>query len=263
MKLSMVSSCFYKPFRENGMTMIDVIKVAKEIFDIDMVEMVHWMTYANTNPENVNTRENMDNIKEALNKYGVAVLNMCIDVGNISQLDKGKRREDIEKIKEWIDWAAYLGSRAARPHAGFQPEGMLDLNITVDSFKELCDYAGEKGLNVLMENFDGVASDPDNMIEIFERVNRPNFKIIADFDNFPAEIRYQGLDKIFDLDIHSVHVKTFEFDEQGEQIKYDFSKCIEIVKKHNYRGYMSVEYEGQGNSIEGIKKTIALLKKYM
>lgn len=60
-----------------------------------------------------------------------------------------------------------------------------------------------------------------------------------------------------------MHVKTFEFDEQGEQIKYDFSKCIEIVKKHNYRGYMSVEYEGQGDSIEGIKKTIALLKKYM
>lgn len=297
MKIGVSSWSMNKEFINKRMTMVDLIRVVKEEFRADAVEMVHWMV-GNVSEENakkvkfaleqwsspdkdpvkmdraitgfmevmedvsLNKPDNLEEVKKALEKYGIQVLNMPIDYGNISSLDEGKRKADLAVIKSWIDVAAYLGSKGARVNTGHQPEGCFDLSITADSYRELAEYSQTKGVALIMENHGGMSADPKNILKLFEMVGHPNFRMCPDFGNFDPAIRYEALDMIFNNPI-LVHAKTYEFDENGNHVQFDFDKCMGIAKKHNYHGYYSVEFEGPGDQREGVQKTIELLKKHM
>ncbi|MBS4196282.1 sugar phosphate isomerase/epimerase family protein [Lederbergia citri] len=296
MKIGVSSWSMNKEFIEKGMTMVDFVRVVKEEFGADAVEMVHWMVgdldsesaekmkfaleqFSNPDkdPEKIqqaiggfmevmenvslNKPKNLDDVKAALEKHGVQVLNMPIDYGNISGLDEEKRKSDLEVIKSWIDVASYLGSKGARVNTGQQPEDVFDLSITANSYRELAEYAETKGVALVLENHGGMSADPKNIIKLFEMVNHPNFRICPDFGNFDPDIRYEAIDMIFNNPI-LVHAKTYEFNEDGSHVQFDFEKCMAIAKKHNYDGYYSVEFEGPGDQREGVQKTIDLLKKY-
>jgi sugar phosphate isomerase/epimerase len=295
MKIGVSSWSLNREFIGKGMNMVDFIRVVKEEFHADAVEMVHWMVgkvtpenaekmkfafeqFSNPNkdPEtmkaaiggfmsvmddmSLNKPDNLEQIKAALDQYGVRVLNMPIDYGNISGLDEEKRKSDLAVIKTWIDVAAFLGSKGARVNTGSQPQGIFDLSITAASYRELAEYAQGKGLAIVLENHGGMSADPQNILKLFEMVDHPNFRVCPDFGNFEPAIRFEALDMIFNNPI-LVHAKAYEFDEKGDHVQFDFGKCMEIAKKHNYDGYYSVEFEGPGEQYDGIRKTIALLKR--
>lgn len=301
MKIGVSGWSLHKEFFKGNIDILDFIRIAKEDFGLDAIEIIHWMV-GNPSAEsreklksvfsgleaassivdesekrkhigatfgifgqvmseiNANGTRDLNEVKAALDKYGVKVLNMPIDTGNISQLDEEKRKEDLALIKKWIDAAAFLGSKGARINTGHQPEGVFDLSITAASYRELAEYAETKGVTLVIENHGGMSADPKNIVKLFEMVNHPNLRICPDFGNFEAGIRYEALDMIFNDPI-LIHAKTYSFDENGEHVEFDFRRCMEIAKKHNYDGYYSIEFEGDGDQYEGVKKTINLLKK--
>jgi sugar phosphate isomerase/epimerase len=296
MKIGVSSWSLNKEFIDSGMNMVDFVRIVKEEFEADAVEMVHWMV-SDIRPEDaakirfaleqwsspeqdpekmqqanagfmevmrnvsLNKPSNLDQVKAALETYGVRVLNMPIDYGNISNPDAAQRKADLAVIKSWIDVAADLGSAGARVNTGHQPEGFFDLTITANSYRELAEYAQKKGVALVLENHGGMSADPKNILKLFDMVNHPNFRICPDFGNFDAEIRYEAIDMIFNNPI-LVHAKTYEFDESGDHVTFDFNRCMEIAKKHSYDGYFSIEFEGPGDQREGIQKTIELIRKH-
>lgn len=296
MKIGVSSWSLNKEFVDNGMTMADFVRTAKEKFGLDAVEMVHWMvgtvspenavklkaaldvfSSPDKNPEAIQkaiggfmsameemslTKPDLTQVKDALRKYGVKVLNMPIDYGNISGLDEEKRKADLAVIKAWIDVAAELGSAGARVNTGHQPQGVFDLTVTANSYRELAEYAQSKGVALVLENHGGMSADPENILKLFEMVNHPNFRICPDFGNFDPDIRYEALDRIFNNPI-LVHAKTYVFDENGDHVPFDFARCMGIAREHGYDGYYSIEFEGPGDQSEGIQKTINLLNKLL
>jgi sugar phosphate isomerase/epimerase len=294
-KIAVSSWSLHNEFFQSKMNMVDFIRIAKEEFGVNTIEMVHWMVceldpedkeiiksvgniselktqeekmeafgkiFGVLNKVSLNFPKNLDKIKKALDQYGVEVVNMPIDYGNISQLDEEKRKADLAVIKIWIDVAATLGSKGARVNTGSQPEGVFDLSIPAASYRELAEYAETKGVAIVLENHGGMSADPKNILKLFELVNHPNFRICPDFGNFAAEIRYEAIDMIFNNPI-LVHAKAYSFDEKGSHNEFDYDRCMEITNKHNYKGYYSVEFEGTGDQFEGIQKTITLLKRYI
>jgi sugar phosphate isomerase/epimerase len=295
MRIGVSSWSMNRAFFKGEMDIISFIRAAREEFGVDGIETVHWMIpnmpeqvenvakaaslFGSTDPavqkkagemfmESMGAISrtfpaNLDKVKEALAKYDIKVLNMPIDYGNISQPDDGKRREDLSVIRMWIDVAAQLGSGGARVNTGSQPEGMFDLKITAASYRELAEYAATKGMALILENHGGMSADPDNILKLFKMVDHPNFRICPDFGNFADDIRYEALEKIFTLEPILVHAKTYDFNDRGEQDKFDFGRCMEIAGKHHYDGWYSVEFEGwTGDQPDGIKRTIALLKRH-
>lgn len=296
MKIGVSSWSLNKEFVYHGMTMADFVRAAREDFGLDAVEMVHWMVGAvgpeqkekikfaldvfsgqNRDPEALqqaiggfmavmeelsHTKPDLTETKAAMARHGVKVLNMPIDYGNISGLDDAQRKSDLAVIKSWIDVAAELGSTGARVNTGHQPEGVFDLSITADSYRELAEYAQGKGVALVLENHGGMSADPKNILKLFEMVNHPNFRICPDFGNFEDGIRYEALDMIFHNPI-LVHAKTYAFDDNGDHVPFDFARCVGIAKAHGYDGYYSIEFEGSGDQREGVKKTIALLNKLL
>ena len=59
----------------------------------------------------------------------------------------------------------------------------------------------------------------------------------------------------------AVSAKSHEFDHNGNEIKTDYYKMMEIVLESGYNGYVGIEYEGNNHTeIEGIRLTLDLLK---
>jgi len=215
--------------------------------------------------------EYLAKLKGALDEAGVSVVNVPIDVGNISVDNPDWRAEDIAEIKTWIDVAEYMRSPRVRVNSGhpggaaFGPAalGDFDLSVTIASYKELAAYCQAKGMTLLLENHGGISADPRNIIKLVEGVASPTFKLCPDFGNFAEEVRYEGLEMMFPY-AAVVHAKTHDFNEAGEQDRFDFGRCMEIMKASGYDGPVSIEFEGQeGDQYEGIALSKALIERYL
>jgi len=215
--------------------------------------------------------EYLAELKGALDEAGVLVVNMPIDVGNISLENPDWRAEDIAEIKTWIDVAEYMRSPCVRVNSGhpggviFGPAelGDFDLSVTIASYKELAAYCQAKAMTLLLENHWGISADPQNIIKLVEGVASPAFKLCPDFGNFDEEVRYRGLETMFPY-AAMVHAKTYDFNETGGQDTFDFGHCMEIMKASGYDGPISIEFEGQqGDQYEGIALSKALIERYL
>jgi sugar phosphate isomerase/epimerase len=99
-----------------------------------------------------------------------------------------------------------------------------------------------------------------------KRVAHPRIGTLPDFGNFrlretPEEWydRYQGVRELMPF-ARAVSAKSHDFDESGRETKTDFLEMMRIVLDAGYRGYVGIEYEGEGLSeAEGVEKTKALL----
>lgn len=209
-------------------------------------------------------------VKGALVEAGVSVVNVPIDVGNISIENPDWRAEDIAEIKTWIDVAEYMGSPCVRVNSGhpggivFGPVdlGEFDLSVTIASYQELAAHCQSRGMTLLLENHWGISADPQNILRLVEGVASPAFKLCPDFGNFDEEVRYKGLEMMFPY-AAMVHAKTYDFTEAGEQDQFDFGRCMEIMKASGYDGPISIEFEGEkGDQYEGIALTKALIERY-
>ena len=93
-------------------------------------------------------------------------------------------------------------------------------------------------------------------------MNHPRCGTLPDFGNFHEYDRYKGTDELMPF-AKGVSAKSHDFDDKGDEIHTNYRKMMEIVvKKHNYHGFVGVEYEGSKISeLEGTKATKALLEK--
>jgi len=160
-----------------------------------------------------------------------------------------------------------LGSKAVRVNTESvitrerKQQKPSSLDMAIRSYTELSNYAQELNLKLLLENHGGLSSDPENILRIVESVNHSSFGLCADFGNFEEAMRYDGLRKMAPY-TWMVHAKTYDFDEKGEVPQFDFSRCLAIFRDSGFDGFISVEFEGQGEQYQGVQRTIDLIHKY-
>lgn len=204
----------------------------------------------------------LDKVNRGLAAGAVRVLNVPIDIGDISHPDPVARARDIETIKQWIKAAAYLGSPAVRVNSGVSATAAA-LPVTIQSYRALVSFG--KGLNVrvLLENHGGMSNDPSVIARIIDGVNSfYYFRLSPDFGNWDPVIRHDGL-RMMMPHAYIVHVKTYDFDEQGEQHQFDFAECMRIVRDADFQGPLSIEFEGDGDQFEGTSRSLDLVKRYL
>ena len=72
---------------------------------------------------------------------------------------------------------------------------------------------------------------------------------------------YKGVGELMPY-AKAVSAKSYDFDENGNQPKIDYTKMLQVVKDAGYTGFVGVEYEGENLSeIDGINATKELLIK--
>lgn len=201
----------------------------------------------------------VDLFAEGLRAADMKLVNIPIDVGNISDRDARRRAHDLRAIQSWIDVAAELGSPNVRVNTGRQ-EPPFDMDITIDSYRQLADYAAARGVRILLENHGGISADAQNIIKLGEAVGWDRFGTCPDFGNFPPDLRYDSLTLIAPY-AGMAHAKALDLDANLEMPEYDFYRCVRILQDAGYDGYWSAEFEGQGEQYAGTAANLQALRR--
>lgn len=244
-------------------------RVVKDRYGISAVELcqMHFVTYDFGFAFPAQESYFLDAVRIAAERDNITIVNVPVDVGNISQIDETRRMFDLAVVKTWMAAAKRIGSQAVRINTESvitrEQAGQVEvsLSMTKESFKRLAEYAEELDIQLLLENHGGLSSDPDNIVEIVKAVNSDHFGLCADLGNFSDDVRAKGLKKMASY-TKLVHAKTYDFNENGEIREFNFGNCLQIFKNIGYNGYISVEFEGKGDQWDGVQRTIELIEKY-
>jgi sugar phosphate isomerase/epimerase len=218
----------------------------RETFGLDAVEVIQ-------RDVSKGDSDGIDRLKDGLAAAGVVLVSLPLDSGHISRPDPAKRERDLRLIELWIDAAAYLGCPVVRVNSR---DG--DLDLAIDAYQRLVDYGRTAGVAVAMENHGGLSADRATARTILARV--PGLVTSPDFGNFAEAERYDVLAE-WAPRARIVHAKTFDFDADGRMTAFDFARCIRIMEDSGYDGYYSLEFEGRGDQVDGIKRSLVLIRE--
>lgn len=186
---------------------------------------------------------------------------------NIADMNEELRREGIRVAKLWMDAAKQIGVKSMRVNTGgpqIIPASVINegypqnmeiapyLKNAIESFKQMADYGEKAGVKVTIENHWGLAANPINIRIIINEVNSPYCEASPDFSNWEHEyMLYHGLEVLMPVTKSMCHAKRWtRFPD------VDIPRCVKVLNDAGYKGYISTEYEGGGDPVEG---TIKLL----
>jgi sugar phosphate isomerase/epimerase len=179
------------------------------------------------------------------------------------QGDAAKRAQALDDIKKWTDATEALGAPHLRIFAGKPPSGVpvaQALDWCVETMKPACEYAGSKGITLGVENHDGVTQHADVCLELMHRVDSPYGGINLDITNFLAdsdEDQYRQIEACIPYATHT-HIRD-RFGDSHHLI--DFDRVWQMFAKGGYKGFMSVEYEGEEDAATGVPKLLGRIRE--
>jgi sugar phosphate isomerase/epimerase len=212
--------------------------------------------------------KDLEQFRATVERSHGAVVNIAVD-GDHSPYaaDAAEREQAIAFSKKWIDVAAAIGSPSVRTNIAEAKDSKPDLSRTAESLKRVAEYASGKNVVVHLENDNPVSEDPFFLVQLIERVNSPWLRANPDFCNTLAtgreEYAYKGIVAMFQHAYGICHVKDMETNEQGQVFRVDMTKTFDILKRANYRGYCSMEFDTHGDPYPGTAALIAQTLQYL
>jgi sugar phosphate isomerase/epimerase len=177
-------------------------------------------------------------LRSRVKAAGAELINVQVDASyDLASTDEAERQRSLETVRQWIDAAALLGSRAVRINPG-KPRGSVEKSIA--SMKEVNRHCLSKRLPLLTENHFGLEMNPDVHLQIREGAGPKNVYTLPDFGNYPLETMWDSLEKIIPY-AYVVSAKAVDFNAQGEHVSYDFDRCVQMCERAGFKGIYLVE----------------------
>ena len=195
------------------------------------------------------TKEYLLSLKEHCFRLGLSISGTA--VGNDFGHPEGdpKRREQIDHVKTWVDHAAVMGAPAIRIFAGHTKKGQTKESshkLMVSAIEECCEYAGQRGVVLALENHGGPTATSDGLMNFIKDVKSPWFAVNLDTGNFSSDDIYAELEEVAPYAMN-VQVKVVTRNAEREAMPTDFKRLGKILKDSSYRGFVVLEYEESGD----------------
>jgi sugar phosphate isomerase/epimerase len=209
----------------------------------------------------------LEQFRAAVEKAGSAVVDIAVD-DEYSQYspDAAERERSATSSMHWVDVGAALGSPSIRVHIQGPKNAKPDVTRAAETLKKVAEYGAKKNVVVHLENDNPVSEDPFFIVQVIDKVNSPWLRALPDFGNSVAahvEDPYRAIDEMFARAYGICHVKENEPDEKNQLVHVDLARTFAILKKHDYKGYCSMEYDAPGDpykpTAELIEQTIKFL----
>jgi sugar phosphate isomerase/epimerase len=255
-----VASYPFRDFIGKRIALIDFAKLVVDKFGIHNIEPLgsHFPSL-----EPAYLRE----FRAAVEKAGSHVVNIPTDVGaSVYDTNAAARAKALANGKKWVDVAAALGSPGIRVHVEGAKDVKPDVDRASETLKAIAEYSATKGIITSLENDDLVTEDAFFLVKVIEKVNSPYLRALPDFGNSMLtgneKFNYDAVAAMFKHATNIAHVKDSEVD-GGKVVRVDVAKTFGIAKASGYRGYYSMEWEGQGGPYEGTQLLIDQSLKFM
>ena len=249
------------------------IDIADE-YGFDGVELLLYQLEQN---ELISHSKMMSYKRHAL-RLGLPLVGMSTHQGFVTP-DRQARRENIDRTIGQLELAYQLGIPVMRVNTGrWGTSGSFDALMAnrgiepplegysdEDAFPwviealEACLPTAEKcGVVMALENHWGLGLTPEGILRIVNAVNSPWLQITTDTGNF-LDDPYERLEKIAPQTIF-VQAKTYFGGGEWYSLDLDYPRIGQILRKHDYRGYISLEFEGKEDYRTAIPKSLELMR---
>lgn len=223
--------------------------------------------------------QHLQEIKRHALIHGIALCGLSIHQGFVTP-DKEKRQKNIDHTIKMIEMAYKLGIPCMRlntgrwrttksfnelmKNRGIEPpmKGYKEDDAypwVIESIEKCLPIAEKCGVTLALENHWGLGRTPEGLIRIYKAVNSPWLQLLMDTGNF-LEDPYDKLEMIAPYTVF-VQAKTYFGGGTYYTLDLDYQRIAAILKKHNYQGYISLEFEGQEDFRTAIPKSLKLLQK--
>ena len=183
--------------------------------------------------------------------------------GHLTVADDAKRAADVAAIRQWTDVAVFLGAPCVRFFCGSGKEleaGGPALYAKVKAaMQEVAAYGAGQGVVMALENHGGTTAD--QLLSLHRDVNSPFLKFTLDTGNFPPTSQvgpetYTSIQRCAPQ-AAIVHAKFFNVCPDGSDCDFDWPKIRTLLDQAGFRGFLSVEYEGQDDDEPAVMARIA------
>lgn len=147
---------------------------------------------------------------------------------------------------------------------GIEPplEGYTDEDAfpwVIESFEKILPVAEKCGVVLGLENHWGLGLTPEGVLRIVDAVDSPWLQVTLDTGNF-LENPYTKLEQLASRTVF-FQAKTYYGGGQWYELDLDYDRIAKIMRSHNYRGWISLEFEGLEDYRTAIPTSLALLRK--
>jgi sugar phosphate isomerase/epimerase len=220
----------------------------------------------------------LQKIKRCALLEGVDLCGFSIHQGFLSP-DKAVREQNIDHTRKCIELAYRLGIPCIRVNTGRGgtsksfDELMKNRGVeptlpghndeegfgwVIEAFQSCLSKAQDCGVTLGLENHWGLARTPEGLLKIVDAVNSPWLQVTMDTGNF-LEDPYEKLEKIAAKAVY-VHAKTYYGGGLWYTLDLDYARIAGILRRNNYHGYISLEYEGKEDYRTAMPKSLELLR---
>ena len=226
----------------------------------------------------------VNRIKRKAHSLGLALMGFSTHQGFVTP-DEDLRRTNVQKTLYQIELAARLGVATMRINTGrwgtiksfddfmakkgIEPalEGHNDeeaFGWVIGSIEKLLPRAEECGVVLGLENHWGLGRTAEGVLRIVETIKSPWLQITLDTGNF-LERPYDQMDKMASssVPIALVQAKTYYGGGRWYELDLDYARISKLLNEHQYRGWVSLEFEGNDDAEQAVPKSLAMLRKHL
>ncbi|MGI8604295.1 MAG: sugar phosphate isomerase/epimerase family protein [Verrucomicrobiales bacterium] len=219
-------------------------------------------------------------IKQRAFSLGLDLMGFSTHQGFVSP-DAQKRTDNILKTTQFLEQAYDLGIPTIRVNTGrwgtsknfdelmknrgIEPHlpGHSDdegFQWVIDSFEKLVPEAEKRGVVMGLENHWGLGRTAEGVLRVVDAINSPWLRVTLDTGNFLED----PYDRLAQLALKTVllQAKTYYGGGLWYSLDLDYARIAKIMRDANYRGYVSLEFEGKEDPLTGVKKSLDLLRKH-
>jgi sugar phosphate isomerase/epimerase len=205
-------------------------------------------------------RAYLNDLKRHCFAHGMHILGTAVG-SNFTQAEEGRRLEQVEMTKQWIDYSVILGAPCVRVFAGSIPQGHTEqeaVRWAVGCLKECIAHAAERGVVVALENHGGITSTAEQVARLVEQLRGPWFGVNLDFGNFRTD-PYREIEACAPYAVTTHAKRTMRSGD--ERVAVDYGRIAEIMRRNHYPGYISVEYEDAEDPRSAVPAFVETLKR--
>lgn len=270
-----VSTYSFWQFRGKRLGIPACIDKAAEM-GFDGVEILH-VQMQDTSPAA------LQKLKRHTHALGLDLIGFSTHQGFLSP-DPAVRQQNIDKTIQQIELAYALGIPTMRINTGrwgtsenfdalMQNNGIEPVREgctveqgfgwVVECVEKLLPRAEACGVVLGLENHWGLGLTAEGVLRIVEQIDSPWLRMTLDTGNF-LERAYEQIELMAAsrIPIQLVQAKTYFGGGRWYTLDIDYARIADILRKHSYRGYISLEFEGNEDAQTGVPKSLALLRKH-
>jgi sugar phosphate isomerase/epimerase len=161
-------------------------------------------------------------------------------------------------------WGTIRDFTQLMKNRGIEPrlEGYSDeeaFKWVIDGLERCLEAAEQKGVVLGLENHWGLGRTAEGVLQIVEAIDSPWLQVTADTGNF-LEDQYRQFEAIAPKAVF-VQAKTYYGGGTWYTLDIDYTRIARILRGAGYRGYVSLEFEGQESHETAIPKSLAMLRE--